>query len=778
MAAAARAPRTSRRPWRERAVARACPSKLYFRIGEVAELVGVEPHVLRYWEREFRTIRPDEEREGAARLLAPRRREPDARSRAPLPRGLHDRRREEEAPAHRRRRDPAPPKPDVDGAARGTRRAAACAAQARLEAFRDRAGVERPLSPRDGSERARRSSGARQVSLTLEPRSDTTRAQPMPRRRRSQCYLFSGARRLVAPGVACRVRAGTRSRRSTPGAHAASARRTGQRTGGRRRSPPTPCHAGGVVRCTARRRPLRDTGAAVARPPQPAARPARPRRARGSAARTRGEIAATPQRGLQRRLVGHARARSSSSTATSAPGRSSFTTSPSAATAASFAGQRPAVPGADPARPDLHERDERGREHLTRLRRRAAQRAQPTALQRQDRVGRQRAPAARPGDRHLRQPAHRDARSRARQPGPRLDARRLRHAARPRDDDDRRDERRRPRVPVGGRTTATRRSASSRRTQGPPTAGRQLARRTRSTSSASGPSTCTPVGQLRFGRMPGHWGLGMVENSGDGIDSDYQTTLDRIMFVTRHQVDGPVLRRRLGLPLDRADERERLRRLRRPAVQRLQPLQRQRVGGVRRAPDRTRRSSGSSSRAATSSSTGASTRSFARNTSTSSGDDVACTDAAVVDVDQRSNGTTASSRARPGRSRPDLWVQTLWRKLRFEAEAATIHGADRLRSDHAARTVPTLGRTSASTAVATQTEFRAVEDKLDLQFGFGWASGDPYAYNASATGARQGRADTGPQSELATSSTTSRGPSRRSASTPTTASTSSSFATS
>ncbi|MBV9945894.1 MAG: MerR family transcriptional regulator [Myxococcales bacterium] len=34
------------------------PSKLYFRIGEVATLVGVEPHVLRYWEREFRSIRP------------------------------------------------------------------------------------------------------------------------------------------------------------------------------------------------------------------------------------------------------------------------------------------------------------------------------------------------------------------------------------------------------------------------------------------------------------------------------------------------------------------------------------------------------------------------------------------------------------------------------------------------------------------------------------------------------------------------------------------------
>jgi len=33
------------------------PDKLYFRIGEVAELVGVEPHVLRYWEGEFR-MRP------------------------------------------------------------------------------------------------------------------------------------------------------------------------------------------------------------------------------------------------------------------------------------------------------------------------------------------------------------------------------------------------------------------------------------------------------------------------------------------------------------------------------------------------------------------------------------------------------------------------------------------------------------------------------------------------------------------------------------------------
>lgn len=38
--------------------------KLYYRIGEAAELIGVEPHVLRYWESEFPTIRPQKARSG------------------------------------------------------------------------------------------------------------------------------------------------------------------------------------------------------------------------------------------------------------------------------------------------------------------------------------------------------------------------------------------------------------------------------------------------------------------------------------------------------------------------------------------------------------------------------------------------------------------------------------------------------------------------------------------------------------------------------------------
>jgi DNA-binding transcriptional MerR regulator len=34
------------------------PDKLYFKIGEVAKLAGVPPHVLRYWESEFSAIHP------------------------------------------------------------------------------------------------------------------------------------------------------------------------------------------------------------------------------------------------------------------------------------------------------------------------------------------------------------------------------------------------------------------------------------------------------------------------------------------------------------------------------------------------------------------------------------------------------------------------------------------------------------------------------------------------------------------------------------------------
>ena len=38
------------------------PSKRYFAIGEVSELCAVKPHVLRYWEKEFPSLKPDKRR--------------------------------------------------------------------------------------------------------------------------------------------------------------------------------------------------------------------------------------------------------------------------------------------------------------------------------------------------------------------------------------------------------------------------------------------------------------------------------------------------------------------------------------------------------------------------------------------------------------------------------------------------------------------------------------------------------------------------------------------
>ena len=49
------APRTTDRSL---AVLPPIPAKRYFTIGEVSELCGVKPHVLRYWEQEFTQLKP------------------------------------------------------------------------------------------------------------------------------------------------------------------------------------------------------------------------------------------------------------------------------------------------------------------------------------------------------------------------------------------------------------------------------------------------------------------------------------------------------------------------------------------------------------------------------------------------------------------------------------------------------------------------------------------------------------------------------------------------
>jgi len=45
-------------PSRRRTELPPIPAKRYFTIGEVSELCGVKPHVLRYWEQEFTQLKP------------------------------------------------------------------------------------------------------------------------------------------------------------------------------------------------------------------------------------------------------------------------------------------------------------------------------------------------------------------------------------------------------------------------------------------------------------------------------------------------------------------------------------------------------------------------------------------------------------------------------------------------------------------------------------------------------------------------------------------------
>jgi uncharacterized protein (TIGR04551 family) len=238
----------------------------------------------------------------------------------------------------------------------------------------------------------------------------------------------------------------------------------------------------------------------------------------------------------------------------------------------------------------------------------------------------------------------------------------------------------------------------------------------------------TPVGQLRFGRMPGHWGLGMVENSGDGIDSDYHTTLDRIMFVTGiKSIDlyfggawdfvssGP----------NTANPN---------TVSGGQPYNTCNLCNVNEwAAFVAHRTNPQMQRLT-----------LARGDIVLNGGLYATFRSQYIDVPAGQTAQTidTSSATSPLEPRqawtlvPDIWLQILWQKLRIEAEAATIQGQIGYLGNNPGAGFSTQDASSPvriqQYGVVAQTEYRAVEDKLDLQFGFGWASGDPWATTLAA----------------------------------------------
>jgi uncharacterized protein (TIGR04551 family) len=251
-------------------------------------------------------------------------------------------------------------------------------------------------------------------------------------------------------------------------------------------------------------------------------------------------------------------------------------------------------------------------------------------------------------------------------------------------------------------------------TQGPPTAGVNGYRNSIDVQRAWA-EYLTPLGQIRFGRMPSHWGLGMLVNSGDGIDHDYQTNADRIMFVSGIKSmdlyfggawDFVSTGTTNASPYD---------------VYGGQPYNTANLSNVnqwvafiakRTNPELQRLK-------------------LARNELVVNGGLYTVYRSQLIDVKAGENpytaDTSSSTTNNNGFERrgaealiPDAWIQILYNKLRIEAELATIWGSIE-NSPASARTTQIR-----QWGLATQTELRAVEDKLRVQFGAGWASGDPH----------------------------------------------------
>jgi uncharacterized protein (TIGR04551 family) len=230
----------------------------------------------------------------------------------------------------------------------------------------------------------------------------------------------------------------------------------------------------------------------------------------------------------------------------------------------------------------------------------------------------------------------------------------------------------------------------------------------------------TPLGEVRFGRMPQHWGLGMLVNSGDTIDSDYQSTIDRIMFATGIKSidlyfgagwDFPATGPTNSTPFD---------------VYGGQPTNTCNLCNVnqwmafvahRTNPEIQRLE-------------------LAHGDVVLNGGLYALFRSQYIDVQtgQTPNSIDYSQATNNGLEprqawafTPDVWGQLLWNKLRIEAEFATIQG----QIGYLPNVTQSLPNTTGihQYGLASQAEYRAIDDKLDMQFGFGFASGDSYAVN-------------------------------------------------
>jgi uncharacterized protein (TIGR04551 family) len=236
----------------------------------------------------------------------------------------------------------------------------------------------------------------------------------------------------------------------------------------------------------------------------------------------------------------------------------------------------------------------------------------------------------------------------------------------------------------------------------------------------------TPLGVLRFGRMPSHWGLGILANGGDGYDSDWQSTSDRIMFMSGFKDldlyfagawdfanEGPIsasLSERQGQPYD---------------LGQLDDVSQYVFVAVRRRNPELQK------------------RDLAMGNVVLNGGLYFVFRNQVLANDETTPGRAPSLGESPNNVSeglvrrgaeayiPDLWFQFLYKKFRFEMEAALILGslentqrtpggndyANEFNEDVTGWDIRQFG-------LAAEMDYKAVEDRLRLGMGFGYSTGD------------------------------------------------------
>ncbi len=243
----------------------------------------------------------------------------------------------------------------------------------------------------------------------------------------------------------------------------------------------------------------------------------------------------------------------------------------------------------------------------------------------------------------------------------------------------------------------------------------------------------TPLGELRFGRMPNHWGLGMVFNAGNGHDDDAQSTVDRLMFASGIKLIDLVIAGMWDFPNEGASYQSPI--VGSESYDRAQLDDVSQYGLIlmrSKSPELTKLEL---SRGNLVFNTGLY---VTYRDQLLANDQPGNSGAVVPDVDTSTLANNGYARRGLSMWLPDLWLQLLYKKLRVELELAAVIGSvesttvrpnadDFLEGQQAERKLRQYG-------LAFELQQKLVEDRLRLNFKTGFASGDPDAFDPDSAG--------------------------------------------